>query len=283
MERIVSRTWLVTGCSTGLGRAIVSHVLAAGEEVVITARRAEDIADLAARAPERAIAVPLDVTRPEQVQHAVRAATGRFGKIDVLVNNAGYGYVAAIEEGEEASVRAMLEVNFFAAWFMIRAVLPGMRTRGKGHILNVSSLAGRVANPATGFYSASKHALEGLSGALAREVEPFGIRVCAIAPGMFRTDFSGRSLHVGTGLIDGYDHVHERMALVASAGERQQGDPEKFGAAIVAVADMAAPPIQLLLGTDALRAVTTRMDECRAEMDAYRALTCSTDFGAVQA
>lgn len=278
----MSRTWFVTGCSTGLGRAIVSHVLAVGDEVVITARRMDSIADLAARAPDRAIAVPLDVTRPEQVDHSVRAATERFGKIDVLVNNAGYGYVAAIEEGEEAAVRAMFEVNFFAAWGLIRAVLPGMRARGKGHILNISSLAGRVANPATGFYSASKHALEGLSGALAREVQPLGIRVCGIAPGMFRTDFSGRSLHAGNALIDAYRHVHERMALVASADGRQQGDPEKFAAAIVAVADMDAPPIQLLLGADALRAVSARMDECRAEMDAHRALTCGTDFSAVQ-
>ncbi|HET8612038.1 MAG TPA: oxidoreductase [Sphingomonas sp.] len=276
------RTWLITGCSTGIGRAIAGHVLAIGEQAVVTARRAEDIADIVATAPDRAIAAPLDVARPDQVRAAVQAAVDRFGAIDVLVNNAGYGYVAAIEEGDDAAVRAMFDVNFFGALDMIRAVLPGMRARGGGLILNISSLAGRVANPATGFYSASKHALEGLSGALAREVAPLGIRVCSIAPGMFRTDFSGRSLRSGDRGVTDYGHVHDRMGLVASADGRQQGDPLKLAAAVVAVADMAEPPVQLLLGGDAYRAVAARMEETRAEMEACRDLSCGTDFDATE-
>lgn len=273
------RTWLITGCSTGIGRAIAAHVLSIGEQAVVTARNAADVADIVAAAPDRALAHPLDVADPSQVAAAVVAAEARFGTIDVLVNNAGYGYVASIEEGDEAAVKAMYEVNLFGALRMMKAVLPGMRRQRSGTILNIGSLAGRIANPATGYYSSSKFALEAISEALSREVEELGIRVCSIAPGMFRTDFSGRSLHTGTADVADYDAgVHARMQLVKSVDGRQKGDPAKLAALVVAVADMPAPPRQMIAGPDALAAIGARMDEIRAGMDRHAELSRSTDF-----
>jgi len=272
------RTWIITGCSTGIGRAIAEHVVASGENVAVTARKPADVADIVA-GRENALALALDVADPGQVKAAVEAARARFGRIDVLVNNAGYGYVASIEEGDEAEVKAMFDVNLFGAIRMAKAVLPEMRARRSGHIINISSLAGRIANPATGYYSMSKHALEAMGQALAREVAELGVRVTSIAAGMFRTDFSGRSLKSGdAGIADYTDGVHARMALVRSVDGRQQGDPAQLAEAVVTVADMADPPIQLVLGPDAYAAIKARMTETLASMEEHRALTHSTDF-----
>lgn len=275
----MARTWIITGCSTGIGRAIAEHVLSLGENVAVTARNPADVADIVAQYADTAIALPLDVADKAQITTAIDQTIGRFRQIDVLVNNAGYGYLSSIEEGDEDAVRAMFDVNFFGAVAMARAVLPGMRARGQGHILNISSLAGRIANPLTGYYSCSKHAVEAFNSALARETAALGIRVCAIAPGMFRTDFNGRSLKSGEMVIRDYDAgAHARMELVRSVDGKQQGDPQKLAAAIVAIADMRDPPIQLLLGPDAYGAVVARMDETRAAMETYRGLTHGTNF-----
>lgn len=273
------RRWIITGCSTGIGRAIAQHVLSIGDAAAVTARRPAEVADIVAAFPDRAIALPLDVAQPEQVAAAVAAAERHFGGIDVLVNNAGYGYVASIEEGDEAAVKAMYEVNLFGALRMMKAVLPGMRARRDGAIINISSLAGRIANPATGYYSSSKFALEAMSEALAREVAELGIRVCSIAPGMFRSDFSGRSLQTGETRVSDYDvGVHARMALVKSVDGKQPGDPLKLAAIVVAVAEMADPPRQLVAGPDAYAAVTARMDEVRQAMDRHRELSTNTNL-----
>lgn len=275
------RSWIITGCSTGIGRAIATHALAVGDRVAVTARKPSDVEGLVAAYPDRAIALPLDVADPAQVQAAVAETEKRFGAIDVLVNNAGYGYVASIEEGDEAAVKAMYEVNLFGAIRMMQAVLPGMRARRRGHIIQISSLAGRISNPATGYYSGSKFALEAISEALSREVEGLGIRVCSIAAGMFRTDFSGRSLKTGeSGVADYDDGVHARMQLVKSVDGRQPGDPAKLAALVAAVADMPSPPRQLIAGPDAYAAVGARMDEVRAAMEAHRELSCGTNFDA---
>lgn len=275
------RRWIITGCSTGIGRAIAQHVLSIGDAAAVTARRPADVADIVAAFPDRAIALPLDVAQPEQVGAAVAAAERHFGGIDVLVNNAGYGYVASIEEGDEAAVKAMYEVNLFGALRMMKAVLPGMRTRRDGTIINISSLAGRIANPATGYYSSSKFALEAMSEALAREVAELGIRVCSIAPGMFRSDFSGRSLQTGETRVSDYDDgVHARMALVKSVDGKQPGDPLKLAAIVVAVAEMADPPRQLVAGPDAYAAVTARMAEIAEAMERHRELSTNTNFDA---
>jgi NAD(P)-dependent dehydrogenase (short-subunit alcohol dehydrogenase family) len=273
------RTWLITGCSTGIGRAVAEHILAIGDQAVVTARNVADVTDIIARAPERSIAVPLDVADPAQVKAAVEAAEARFGAIDVLVNNAGYGYVSSIEEGDEDAVKAMYEVNVFGALRMMKAVLPGMRARRAGSILTISSLAGRISNPATGYYSSTKFALEALSEALHREVGGLGIRVTAIAAGMFRTDFSGRSLQTGqTGVTDYDEGVHARMALVKSVDGRQTGDPAKLAELLVAVADMPNPPPQIIAGPDAYAAIEGRMAEVRAAMEANRGLSSGTNF-----
>lgn len=272
------RTWLITGCSTGIGRAIAEHVLAIGDAAAVTARDPGDVADIVAAHPDRAIALALDVADPAQVLAATAAAEARFGRIDVLVNNAGYGYVSSIEEGDEAAVKAMFEVNLFGALRVMKAVLPGMRARGDGAILTISSLAGRISNPATGYYSSSKFALEAISEALSREVEAFGIRVCSIAPGMFRTDFSGRSLKAGDGGIADYAATHQRIALVRSVDGHQQGDPSRLAELVVAVAGMPHPPRQIIAGPDALAAIAARMDEVRAAMDANRDLSSGTNL-----
>lgn len=276
----MSRTWLVTGCSTGIGRAIATHLLQIGEQVVVTARRPQDVADIVQIAPEHALSLALDVADPEAAPRAVAAAEARFGQVDVLVNNAGYGYVSAIEEGDEAAVKAMFEVNVFGAWRMMRAVLPAMRARNAGRIIQISSLAGRIANPATGFYSASKHALEALSEALARELAGTAVKVTSVAPGLFPTDFGGRSLKVGGTAIPEYrDTAHARMELVRSnyGGE---GDPARLAQALVALVELEDPPIRLLAGSDAYAAVTARMAEQRESIEAWRALTFSTDRAA---
>ncbi|QEH81968.1 SDR family NAD(P)-dependent oxidoreductase [Sphingomonas sp. C8-2] len=273
------RSWIITGCSTGIGRAVATHVLAIGDRAAVTARRPSDVADIVAAHPDRAIALPLDVADPAQVTAAVTQAEARFGAIDVLVNNAGYGYVASIEEGDEAEIKAMYEVNLFGALRMMRAVLPGMRARRQGRIIQISSLAGRISNPATGHYSGSKFALEAVSEALSREVEELGIRVCSIAAGMFRTDFSGRSLRTGDSALADYDAgVHERMKLVQSVDGRQPGDPAKLARIVAAVADMRDPPRQLIAGPDAYRAIGARMDEIRAAMAEHEALSLDTSF-----
>lgn len=273
------RTWLITGCSTGIGRAIAEHVLATGEQAVVTARKPGDVADIVAAHPDRALALALDVADPAQVADAIRAAEARFGAVDVLVNNAGYGYVSSIEEGDEAAVKAMYEVNLFGALRVMKAVLPGMRARRDGAILTISSLAGRISNPATGYYSSSKFALEALSEALSREVAELGIRVCSIAPGMFRTDFSGRSLKTGETGVGDYDAgVHARMKLVKSVDGKQMGDPAKLAELVVAVADMPDPPRQLIAGPDAYAAVEARMTEIREAMDRHRAIGTATNF-----
>jgi len=275
------RRWIVTGCSSGIGRAIAEHVLASGEAVAVTARDPKAVADIVAAYPERAAAVRLDVADPDQVTAAIAETQARFGGIDVLVNNAGYGYVSSIEEGDEAAVKAMYEVNLFGAIRVMQAVLPDMRARRTGHIIQISSLAGRISNPVTGYYSSSKFALEAVSEALSREVEALGVRVCSIAAGMFRTDFSGRSLKAGEARIGDYDEgAHARMALVRSVDGKQPGDPRKLARLVMAVADMADPPRQLIAGPDALAAVTARMDEIRQAMDAHRALTIDTNIDA---
>lgn len=273
------KTWLITGCSSGIGRALAEAVLAAGDQAVVTARRPADIADFAERYPDSALVQPLDVSDDAQVDAAFRAAEARFGGVDVLVNNAGYGYVSSIEEGDLAKVRAMFETNFWGALRTIQAALPGMRARRSGHIVNISSLAGRIANPATGYYSTSKFALEAMTSALAREVADLGIKVTAIAAGQYRTDFSGRSLQAEAGGIGDYDAgAHARIALVRSADGRQPGDPAKLAQAIRTLVAMPDPPIHLVMGPDAFAAIKARSEEMLASMEQHKALTVSTDF-----
>ena len=272
-------TWLITGCSTGLGRSLAEAVIAAGHDVVATARDEAKVADLANSAPDRVLAVALDVTMPDQVTSAFEQAEKRFGAVDVLVNNAGYGYRAAVEEGDDADVRTLFETHFLGTVATIKAVLPGMRARRSGAIVNVSSIGAQVTPVGSGYYAAVKSAVEGLSGSLRGELAPLGISVTIVEPGGFRTDFAGRSLTQSSTVIDDYaDTAGKRRKENDTVHGTQAGDPAKAAEAIITAVDADEPPAFLLLGTDALVNYRRVADERAAEISTWEKLTASTDF-----
>lgn len=272
-------TWLITGCSSGLGRALAEAAIDTDHNVVVTARDVTTVAELADATPDRVLAADLDVTKPDQVTSAVRVAEKRFGGVDVLVNNAGYGYRSAVEEGDDADIRALFETHFFGSVAMIKAVLPGMRARRSGSIVNISSITVQLTPVASGYYSAAKAALEGMSGALRGEVAPLGISVIVVEPGAFRTDFAGRSLTQSTTVIDDY---------AATAGQRriendtmhgnQQGDPAKAAAAIITAVESPEPPGFLLLGPDALALYRYIAEQRANEIATWEQLSAGTDL-----
>ncbi|MHB1302683.1 MAG: oxidoreductase [Acidiphilium sp.] len=269
--------WFITGCSTGFGREIAREVLARGWRAVITARDVAKVEDFAADA--NALALALDVTDPAQVRATVAAAEARFGGIDVLVNNAGYGYLAAIEEGEDREIRDMFEANFFGLADLIRTVLPGMRRAGRGHIVNITSVGGLVGNPGSGYYAATKFAVEGLSEALAKEVGPLGIKVTAVEPGPFRTDWAGRSLKQAAKPIEAYAETSgARRAQVSGRSGRQPGDPVRAAKAIVEAVLSPNPPAHLVLGKQGLGVVRQKLDALQAEIDAWEKTTLGADY-----
>jgi NAD(P)-dependent dehydrogenase (short-subunit alcohol dehydrogenase family) len=272
----VSR-WLVTGCSTGIGRAIAVAALDAGHSVVVTARRPETVQDLVDAHATRAVAVALDVTDRDQIDAAVASADSAFGGLDVLVNNAGYGYLSAVEEGDDAEVRALFDTNFFGAVDMVKAVLPGMRAQGHGHIVNVSSMTGIVTNPPNTYYSCTKHALEALTEGLAKEVGPLGIKVSAIEPGAFQTDYITRSMHQAAD-VEGYAHVAERKELIQAFGEHLPGDPAKLAAAVLQIVAMDDPPLRLLLGRDVLQAFREKTVAWTTSVDEWEPVTTSVEL-----
>ncbi len=276
-----TNTWFITGSSSGLGRALAEAVLARGWQAVLTARRPEELSGLVGEYPARAMAVRLEVTDGLSVEEAVSEAEARFGVIDVLVNSAGYGYLAAIEEGEDEGIRAQFEANVFGLLAVTNRVLPGMRSRRSGHIVNLSSLGGLVAFPATGYYHATKFAVEALSETLAQEVAPLGIKVLIVEPGAFRTDWAGRSLIESSTMIADYAATagKRRAATRASSG-RQPGDPTRAAAAIITAVEADNPPLRLLLGAAALRIAGERLDALRANFEAWKELTLSADFPA---
>jgi NAD(P)-dependent dehydrogenase (short-subunit alcohol dehydrogenase family) len=274
--------WFITGCSRGLGRALAEQVLASGYRAVVTARRDADIADIVAGHNDRAVAVALDVTDPVAMEAALGVAQERFGGVDVLVNNAGYGYLAAIEEGEDEDVRALFETDLFARVRLIKAVLPAMRARRSGHIVNISSVGGLVTFPAVGYYHMVKFGIEAMSETLAKEVAPLGIGVTVVAPGAFRTDFRGpESIRQSATRIDDYAATAGESRRRTEDGHGSQaGDPVRGARAIITAIEAEAPPVHLLIGGDALDQLRAKLDEIRAETDAWERLTCSTDFDA---
>ena len=274
-------TWLITGCSTGLGRALAEAVIAAGHNTVVTARDVGKVADLAVDRTGRVLALSLDVTDTAQVANAVGTAVEKFGGIDVLVNNAGYGYRAAVEEGDDSDIRALFETQFFGAVAMIKAVLPGMRGRRSGAIVNISTIGVQIMPAGSGYYASSKAALEGMSGALHGELKPLGISVTVVEPGAFRTDFAGRSLTQSSTVIDDYaETAGKRRKEHDRAHGTQPGDPGKAAEAIIAAVESDEPPAFLLLGKDALstyrRLAAARLDT----IDTWEHLTTSTDIDA---
>lgn len=279
IDSSASPVWFITGCSSGFGREIAQAVLARGWRAVVTARDPGTVGDLVSAHPERALSLKLDVISPESVAAAVAQAKAEFGRIDVLVNNAGYGYLSAIEEGEDDEVRAMFEVNFFGAVSTIKAVLPLMREQQAGHIVNITSVGGLVGNPGSGYYAATKFALEGLGEALARETAELGIKVTTVEPGPFRTDWAGRSLKQTRRSIDAYASIAgKRRAQVAAGSGRQPGDPVRAAQAIIAAVEAKVPPSNLVLGKPGLEAVRTKLDRLQNDLNNWEATTVGADF-----
>ncbi len=274
-----SPVWFITGCSTGFGLELARAVLAKGYRAVVTARDKSRLVDLVEGAGGRALALDLDVTVPVQITAAVQAAEQRFGGIDVLVNNAGYGYQATIEEGEEDEIRAMFDANVFGLYAMTRAVLPGMRARKRGHVINLSSQAGFIGFPGSGYYAATKHAVEGVSDALLAEGKPFGLKVTCVAPGPFRTDWAGRSLRQTPTRIAEYEETAgARMKLTSAYSGTQAGDPVRAAQAMIQITEIDNPPRHLVLGAIAVNGVTGKLKERLAEIEAWREVGIGTDF-----
>jgi NAD(P)-dependent dehydrogenase (short-subunit alcohol dehydrogenase family) len=271
--------WFITGCSTGFGRELASAVLDRGYRAVITARNPDSVRDLAAGRGDQALVLRLDVTHHTQVDTAVRAAEEHFGHIDVLVNNAGIGYFGAIEESEDAEIRRMFEVNVFALGRMTQAVLPGMRRRRSGHIVNISSIGGLRAFPAVGYYNATKFAVVGLSESLALEVAPLGIKVTIVEPSGFRTDWAGRSANEAPEQIADYAETagRNRRSIRESSG-KQPGDPVRAVQAIIKAVESPNPPLHLLLGKNALKGANWKLDMLRSQFDAWEETTIGADF-----
>jgi NAD(P)-dependent dehydrogenase (short-subunit alcohol dehydrogenase family) len=273
-------TWLITGCSTGLGRALACAALGQGENVVVTARDPATIDDLARRYPDTALALPLDVTDHAQVRGVVRAARERFTTIDVLVNNAGHSYRAAVEEGTEEQVQELFATNVFGPAALMRAVLPGMREQRGGAIVNISSIGARSCPIGSGYYAASKAALEALTASLRKEVQPLGITVLAVEPGAFRTSFL-RSVAQPSDPIGEYaGTVGARREQDAARHGHQIGDPARAAQAIITAVQSPATPQLLLLGPDALTRFRDAMKELEADVDAWEQTSLSTSFPA---
>jgi NAD(P)-dependent dehydrogenase (short-subunit alcohol dehydrogenase family) len=275
-----SRIWLITGSSSGFGRTLAEAALDAGDRVVATARRPQTLDDLVARAPERVLALPLDVTDQGQIDAAVATARSHFGRIDVLVNNAGYGSVGAVEELDDGELRALMDTMFFGAVALTRAVLPVMRAQGAGAIVQMSSMGGQVTFPGYGAYCAAKFSLEAMSESLAAEVAPFGIRVLIVEPGAFRTAFGGARMQRSRDIGVYAGTVGPTRAAVDAMDGSQPGDPEKAATAILQALASDAAPLHLALGDDAVDAITAALGRRRADLAAWEAVSRGTALDA---
>jgi len=274
-----NKVWFITGCSTGFGRELAKEALSKGYNVVVTARKPEQVADIVAAYPDTALSLTLDVTLPQQINDAVNTAIDRFGRIDILVNNAGIGYFGAIEESEEEEVRRMFEINFFGLAHMTNAVLPHMRQQRSGHILNVASIGGLRSFPAVGFYNATKYAVDGLSEALSKEVAPLGIKVTVICPSGFRTDWAGRSANNTKIRIEDYaTTAGKNISDLRGYSGNQPGDPVKAAKAMIQVTETENPPLRLLLGAAALKGARLKLEELKKDFDEWADVSEGADF-----
>ncbi len=273
------KTWFITGVSSGFGRAIAQAALDAGDRVVGTLRKEDERQEFAALVPGRSFGVLLDVTNDDAIPPIIDRVEREVGPIDILVNNAGYGHEGLVEESSLDDLRRQFDVNMFGAVAVIKAVLPYMRQRRAGHIINITSMGGIITLPGLGYYHASKFALEGLSESLGKEVKDLGIHVTAVEPGSFRTDWAGRSMVRAPRSIADYDALMDpiRERREAYSGH-QIGNPAKLGAAVVKLVDSDDPPAHLLLGSDASKLVAEKLTSLQAELDAWKNVTLSTDF-----
>lgn len=278
MATDTSPVWFISGCSTGFGRELAQQTIARGFRVVVTARDTAKVADLV-EGHDNALAVALDVTQQSSIDQAVQAALNAFGTIDVLVNNAGYGYQSSVEEGEEQEIRAQFDANVFGLFALTRAVLPAMRKARSGHIINITSVAGFIGFASSGYYSASKHAVEGWSDSLAQEAGPLGIHVTCVEPGPFRTDWAGRSLHQTPSTLPEYaDTAAARMKATAEYSGTQKGDPARAAQAMIAITEHDNPPRHLVMGAWGYEAVTSKLKERLTQIEAWKQTSVDTDF-----
>ncbi|WP_112945179.1 MULTISPECIES: oxidoreductase [unclassified Rhizobium] len=276
----MSQVWLITGSSRGLGRALAEAVLAEGHNLVATARNPAQLDDIKQRYPASVLTISLDVTDEQSAEQAVKAAVERFGRLDVLVNNAGYGDVGSVEDTSLTDFRAQIETNLFGTIIVTKAALPLMRGQGAGHIIQVSSVGGRIGPAGRAPYAAAKWGVEGFSEALSREVGPLGVKVSIVEPGGFRTDFAGASTTLREGRPE-YDETVGKMARYQRDYDgRQPGDPAKAAAAILHLASLDNPPLRLPLGSDAIRAIEQNDARRATEHATWRDLSLSTDFDA---
>lgn len=273
-----SPVWLISGCSTGFGRELAQQTIARGFNVVVTARDPGKVADLV-NGHDNALAVALDVTDQTSIDSAVSAALEKFGTIDVLVNNAGYGYQSSVEEGVEQDIRAQFDANVFGLFALTRAVLPTMRKARRGHIINITSVAGFIGFASSGYYSASKHAVEGWSDSLAVETASLGIKVTCVEPGPFRTDWAGRSLHQTPSTLPEYaETAAARMKTTSEYSGTQKGDPARAAKAMIEITESDNPPRHLVMGAWGHDAVVNKLKERLAEIEAWKAMSVGTDF-----
>jgi len=274
-----SKVWFITGASSGFGKALAEAVLRKGERALLVARRAEALAGLASAFPDRAIAVPTDLTDAAQRERAFERAIAEFGRIDVLANIAGRGSLGAAEEFSDAELRSQMEINFFAAVAMTRAALPHLRAQRAGHILNLTSVGGIISVGGFSAYCASKYALEGWTEALSDEMRPFGVRVTLVEPGAFRTEFAGDvNMRPARPLAEYRSQIEPIEAFLYGQNGRQPGDPAKAAAAMIAVVESERPPLRLLLGADAYDGWRAKAEVREAEFSAWREMGTATNF-----
>ena len=279
----MSKVWLITGASRGLGRSLTQEALKAGHRVVATARNMERLAEVASKFGESVRTVPLDVTNEAQAKNAVEAAIETFGCVDVLVNNAGYGNVYPVEDTSLADFRAQIETNLFGVIIMTKAVLPHFRERASGHIIQISSIGGRVGPVGRAAYAAAKFGVEGFSESLSKEVGPLGIKVTIVEPGGFRTDFAGSSTELREGRKEYDGTVGAAVRFQRNYDGKQPGDPVKAAAAVIQIAALADPPLRLLLGSDAYAAAEKHTHQILASDRQWKDLSVSTDYSSGQA
>jgi NAD(P)-dependent dehydrogenase (short-subunit alcohol dehydrogenase family) len=278
MREFMSKVWLITGASRGLGRAFTEAVLNAGDRVVATARNPEQLVELESKYAENICTVPLDVTNEAQTKAAFEAAITSFGGLDVLVNNAGYGYVRPVEDTSLADFRAQIETNLFGVIIMTKAVLPYFRERRAGHVIQVTSIAGRIGPAGRAPYAAAKFGVEGFSESLSKEIESLGVKVTIIEPGGFRTDFAGSSTELSEGRSEYDSTVGASVRFQRSYNGRQPGDPAKAAAALLHIASLSEPPLRLLLGSDCYAAAEKSALEKLESDRSWKNLSLSTDY-----
>ncbi len=275
----MEKVWLITGCSTGFGRELAKQVLELGYKAGVAARNIADVEDIVKQYPETSIAITLDVTKHDDITNATKQLTEIFGRVDVLVNNAGVGYFGSVEASDEHETRKMFDINFFGLANMTKAVLPHMRKQRSGHIINIASIGGLMAFPALAYYNATKFAVDGFSEALAKETAPLGIKVTIVAPSGFRTDWAGRSANEVQNEIEDYKTTAgaNKDNIRAYSGN-QPGDPVRAAKAIIKAVEAENPPLRLLLGAAALKNARKKIEELAHDFDAWEETTVGADF-----